>query len=415
MRLLVALLGLTTAAAGVAFTSQAQGQEANSTTSTPTTIPGARSRSAASNFEFAIDHYAQDYGVTKEIARLALNNQNRGVRQALKFRASMPAIIGGIGFIHDGAIISARLALTSDLGGPVRSFFPGTPVVVVPARWNEAAIFDHLQNATKEARQIYGSDLTAVAYDVFSDQLTIKLTPGRSKSYPAATPRVALPSLASEAPDLLQRVKVIEEALPQPVHGGQEVRTRRDDGVISNNINCTTGFGTWRNDVWSYITAGHCPSVGDPLGGGHTVWGYRIEGQNTNQISDAIVYGYLDSELVAGASPSWYTFDGSTDVDMDSTIGHIFIDTYYCKYGRMSGAACGTVDAVNQTTALGVYTTRAPMSNNVACIEGDSGGPVWLPGADPIPSGLLNATSAPYNCHFVALDDQLNYNGAVLL
>ena len=80
---------------------------------------------------------------------------------------------------------------------------------------------------------------------------------------------------------------------------------------------------------------------------------------------------------------------------MSSTIGHVFQNICYCKYGRTSGASCGTIDAVNQLTALNVFASRAPQTNNVPCQGGDIGGPVWLPGATPIPVGLVHATNPP--------------------
>lgn len=381
---------------------------------TQTTTPRSSPVSGAPSLDFAAAEYSKTYGVDEITARRALESQQVVVLQAMKLRAKSPALIGGIALEHSSGEIGVRVAY---LGNPadVTTAFPSAKETVTKARWNEQQIADNLGKLNDDAKTSLGADYTAVGYDVFTDSLTVKVRPSSGRTKTVDVSKV-LPSLASLAPGLDKSSAVVEEAVPQPVHGGQSIFVRRTDGVISNSHICTTGFGTWRSGSWGYITAGHCTQPGDPVAGG-TSWGYRIEGINTNAVTPGTraIGGYRDSQIVTGAAPSWFTFTGASDVDMSSTIGHIFQNTFYCKYGRSSGQGCGTIDLVNQLTALNVWATRAPQTNNVPCQTGDSGGPVWLPGADPIPSGLAHATNPPNFCYFVSLDDQMGPIGAVLL
>lgn len=192
-------------------------------------------------------------------------------------------------------------------------------------------------------------------------------------------------------------VAIAETAVSDRFRGGKRAT---QGGAL-----CTTTFGVWKSGVGGgYLTAGPC---------GTGTW--TVNGNTSTSVQDRQISTYDDREVIVAPGASWWvqiTLSG-TEVDMEASAGHIYLNGSYCHFGQLGDLACGTITAVN-VPVPGPPTTYATQST-ARCRPGDSGGPVWrLSGNTRYPSGLIihGDESVPpidgeYPCRYVALDDQL--------
>jgi hypothetical protein len=172
---------------------------------------------------------------------------------------------------------------------------------------------------------------------------------------------------------------------------------------------CTTSFGIWTGQP-SYLMAGHC---------GNPTPSFVINGNFSSGWANRRFDSYWDRQAIfAGGAQYWTRISPTLVVDMDSTVGHIYLNDTVCRYGKTSNnLMCGTITSVNQGVDMwNGNIVLATMTGWATCFGGDSGGPAWLPTVGRSPVGLVSgsAYSGAY-CMYVALDDQLAGTGWSLL
>jgi hypothetical protein len=310
-------------------------------------------------------------------------------------------------------------------------------LVTVPKSEDEAnQAVANILRATKSARG---------AYDQWNNTLTIHPFVEAAKLKSATEIRESI-SAAFQTSGLKDMVLQIGDPdHPVATAGGSTVKAIPANGTASLSI-CTSGWGIYRpvsqvSGYWGYMTAGHCRAPGMPLptasGAGTTVAGYQIVGPSGNSSSypswpfqSRRTTGYWDHLAVMGWG-SWNTWTGDALIDMSANQDHLGSNQYVCWYGQTTNSRrCGTTGAVNQVLTLTGY-LGDPTQSFIAygfvipgqCIEGDSGGPIWLPPSQSEPNSTLsrplgvvearNATGTV--CYGLSLDDQLPSMGVVLL
>ncbi len=268
--------------------------------------------------------------------------------------------------------------------------------------------------------------LQAVSYDPFDDNFIthyLSINDSAKNGVRPGTPseniRSIARSLAAEA-GLKEGEEMLERVVEGPAHlssGGLTVTTNSSFfwGFYTESLSkCTTGFGVYSpQGNWDYTTAAHCQSAGV-----NNVNSFPIYSIHSRRFG-----GYQDVMMLRGNGAYWTTqTNPGVFEDMDSDIGHIFQGTYYCNYGMKTAARqCSVVASVNQPVPGQGTTIFTSKSFTSRCRGGDSGGPVWQPAfPESKPAGMIDAALqlAPDGsgyCGFVALDDQLNGTGWVLL
>lgn len=249
-----------------------------------------------------------------------------------------------------------------------------------------------------------GANVLGVTYDWFTERYQIAIGPNNSADAMKVNVAAKTPALSSVlGVPFKGDVSVSSEGF----YGG--LRETRTDG-----IKCTSGFGVWTPVLAKgvYLTTGHCD------------WGTWLVNGQSGPAAWVETSTYVDRMTINANNASYLVRVSPTQVvDMQAVADHIFLNNWYCHFGKSSDEqSCGTVYAQNTpyNSAPGVI-TRASLSS-ARCKPGDSGGPVWAPGSLR-PSGLIasgDTSVAPdskgrWPCKYVALDDQLAGTGWSML
>lgn len=283
------------------------------------------------------------------------------------------------------------------------------------------------------ARLMKNSD-DGATYDPFTDTLTAWTAPETDVWLGGKTGRHGV-----DAGDTSRAwAALVPDGITIETQPGETVELTRGGNNVSRGPDnngaydlCTTAFGVTRNfrgrQHRAVLTAGHCW-----LGGQGNAQ-YRTPNNRVRTVrwaDFAKMGGYLDRvfyQVRNDADIDWFVqVNPGVFEDMSSNPVHLRKGGRYCHYGRTTAAQqCDELARVNSVRWVeddGQWYKMFYFVNGVngtsLCQGGDSGGPVWAPGRESRPAGLISAGASSQGfhfCYYVSVDDQLAGTGYSLL
>ncbi|GAA0954201.1 hypothetical protein GCM10009550_37200 [Actinocorallia libanotica] len=250
------------------------------------------------------------------------------------------------------------------------------------------------QEADRAASRIPAGVSAMVAPDVRTGEILVRAQQSRSvkssaelRPEPAANPRIKF------------RVELVSDTPVRQVDGwlrGGGLLDLKDGGSL-----CTIGFNIHKDGMRSPSTAGHCAKSTEA----RRYANHSGDGGST-EIQRKLYYEGPEGDFArygpgTMTSTDTYYYDWNQKRYVDQVATYAMTNEpgkTLCKFGRASGAVCGTVNSVgvSYVNPGGVTVGRQVYMNGGACIGGDSGGPFYWGGNA---YGLTSATSNG-NCWF---------------
>ncbi len=270
-------------------------------------------------------------------------------------------------------------------------------LAVRPAELNRGDRAVAQDEAETLARVAADSAYRDVSYDPFDNSYTVWVVAGSRTTALASRLESDLAHLETNPGAGVN----VEETQMASAKGGQKMS-------VTGQGFCTSGFGINTFMGGAYLTAGHC--------GIHT---FVINGNTSTFVLGRTVGDYKDREAVIAGGSSKYvqvTPRGTNGVDMENSVGHIYLDNWYNSFGQGSMLNVGGIILnVNVRSQFGTWVSE---SEATGCASGDSGGPVYYyrpSDGKRFPKGLIAAVDVVNgHCGYVALDDQLVGTGWTL-
>ena len=330
----------------------------------PTTL--SESEAAAADAQI----YADDFGVTLEVAKNRLANQRTIGEAIADLRAGESASFAGAWVEHSP---QWRVVVRTTDAGPsataVEGYFSDSTIPVTvksDAPWSEQQTLSNLQ-AIKEALE--GS----------VDEYSLYVNPREPKGVTVA---VRIPSnKVGETPEQLNRLlpALVSEksatiawhdgplSRKDDVYGGAETQLQNSDG-----LKCTIGFAVETSGgLTGLVTAEHCSDDGD----------LDYHAPDGTEYEMTYIYGRDDDS----GDFAWYTTGEVEDnriysdenalrniTSYEDDFDELHVGQFLCKYGRKTGYTCDTIHVLREGL------NEVLMTNNNAD-NGDSGGP-WFRG-----------------------------------
>lgn len=330
----------------------------------PTTL--SESEAAAADAQM----YADEFGVSLEVAKERLANQGMIGEAIAALRDGEPATFGGAWVEHSP---EWRLVVRTTESGPpanvVEGYFSASTVPVTVKRdapWSEQQTLSNLR-AIEEV------------LEGRVDEYSVHVNPREPKG---VTVSVRIPSnMVGATPEQLNRLlpALVGEksaniawhdgplSQKDDVYGGAEIQIRNTD-----QRQCTTGFAVETSGgLTGLVTAEHCSTDGT------TDLDYHAPDDNEYEMT--YVYGRDDDS----GDFAWYTTDEVEDnriytaanvlreiTSYEDDFDELHVGQFLCMYGRASQVHCDTIYSLNEDD------NEVLMKNRIAK-SGDSGGP-WF-------------------------------------
>lgn len=312
--------------------------------------------------------YANDFGVSLEVAKQRLADQGQIGQAIAALRDGEPSTFAGAWVEHTPKWqVIVRTTAAGPSATAVEGYFSASTIPVTvksDAPWSEQQALSNLQ-AMEEALE-----------GTF-DEYTLYLDPREPKG---VTVSVRIPSnMVGSTPAQLNRLLpdlVTEKSSAvgwhdgplsrkEAVYGGAEIQFRNND-----DLHCTTGFAVETSrGLTGLLTAEHCSDDGD----------VDYHSPDDDDYAMTFVAGRDDDS----GDFAWYTTGEVEDnriysapntlrniTSYEDDFDDLFIGQQICRYGRKTGAKCDTIRVLRENV------NEVLMEKNIA-EGGDSGGP-WF-------------------------------------
>lgn len=333
---------------------------------------------------------AKSGGVSLEKAIDLYGWQDQFTEATLKIRALLPGQIAGVAIRDtkdgDRAGWIGFKGDVPDAAVKIAKLIPAEVELVGNKGYSEEDLQAELERA---ARELPSGPLKMLGYDIQTGVIDIAVDPeiALSSAGEKAALQTRFTPSASRIPAITFNVSVreIDHTLTDDFARGGGYANNGD-----GSRGCTMGFNITKNGTHSPTTAGHCASdtctIDAPAckrqyqnhgGDGSSATTINFKLRHYGNYGDFARYG---PGSFNATDTFYYDWSSKRYVDSAASSGDIYPGKNVCKFGRASGASCGTVFQTGlRLGGIGYLVS----TNNNKLIGGDSGGP-WYWGNEAI-------------------------------